>query len=362
MSVVDPKPGAMLLDRATIARMDADDLKVVVDVAKGNDKDRRDAQRTLHRGLDQGVFGLGRHLEIRLASEMRDGEWTGRADPPPESGSENERMNVRTLLSHEPRLGDNPALTPQPSLEAIVRLHYDRMFGEGQGAIMADMYLDRIRDAAGTTTEGDAAAPTGAATAPSGPSTKEGPIDPAIARAFVANLVRTAVIAERKPQTRLQIVRAIGAGARDGSIFDANAELCRHFSQGGLLGDEIEIVAFVQTLIDGNVLSAYGDGYVVKPNEAPKDAPRPDAAKPAPEAQKRAEEPAAAKPEPKKAAPAFSLGTLLSDIGIDLRVGNMDVVSSVEKASRTGNAAPLMAGIAGILLSAVANAENKKPD
>jgi len=362
MSVVHPGPGAMLLDRAAIARMNAEDLRVVMDAARGGGPDRADAQRTMRRGLDHGILALGPGMKVRLASEMLGGEWADEADRPPESASENENMNVRTLLSHEPRLGDNPSLTPQPSLEAIVRLHYDRLFGEGQGAIMADMYLDRIRDAAAATTEHVATVAAEPDTISPDPVAKSGTIDPSIAKAFVANLVRKAVIAERKPQTRVQIVRAISAGVHDGSIFEANGELCRHLSHGGLMGDYAGISSFVMGLVAEDILSAYGDGYVVKPNEAPKEAPKPETAKPAPEQPKPEETIAAPKPEPKKAAPAFSLGTLLSDIGVDLKVGNMDVISSVEKASRTGNAAPLMAGIAGILLSAVATADSKKTD
>jgi hypothetical protein len=370
MTIRKGVPGAMLLDTASIRAMDIDDLEAMKAVARSHGPDSLDAQRTLQRGLDNGTFVLGSGMKIRHASEMRDGKWIGDAVGPQDSESEKEKtMNVRSLLSHEPRLGDNPSLALQPSIETIVREHFDRMAGEGQGAILADMYLEKVREFA----IDSQSAPVAANSAPtSEPARETGPIDPGIAKAHVANMVRKAVIEKRNPQTGRQIVEMIVAAVRDGSIFKEKPELGRHFVHGGLIGEPADMAAFVALLASEGILTEWGNGYIAQSTEktAPRTEPSPQTAKPAPSAKTAPEaEAAAPKPEPEprpeakpKAQPSFSIATLLTEIGVDLKVGNLDIISGVEKASRTGNPAPLMAGLAGVLLSAVAKADDKKSD
>ena len=368
MTVRKPVEGAMLLDTPSIKAMDHEDLAFVLRIARSEHDDRRDAQRTVQRGLDNGAFVLGRGLEIMLAPKPDDRILIDDAEDVTASESENEKMNVRTLLGHEPRLGDSPTLTTQPSIEALVRAHYERLAGKGQGDILADMYLEKIREAsAGAQTETaqrtqDERVET--------PEALDGAIDAAIAKEFVANLVRRAVIQHRRPQTDHQIVALIVDGVRDGSVFDASPELRRSYANGGLMGDRDQATAFVITLVSDGHIESFGDGYVARAKEEPTkaspkaDAPRERAPDPKQETPRHDDpKPQAAKPEAPRSDPLFAgLGALLGEVGVDLKVGNVDIVSGVEKASRTGNVGPLVAGLAGVLLSAVATADSRKKD
>lgn len=359
----------MLLDTLSIRAMDHEDLAFVLRIARSEHSDRRDAQRTIHRGLDCGAFVLGRGLEIVLAPKMDDQTLIDDAEEITASESENESMNVRTLLAHEPRLGDNPALATQPSLEAIVREHYERIAGKDQGDILADMYLEKIREAASAPQTGqpDTVPPT----EPVAEGRLAGAIDAAVAKDFVTNMIRRAVIQERRPQTGPQIVELILTGVRDGSVFEASPELRRGYADGGLMGDRDQTNAFLMVLISEGHVEPFANGYVARAKpEAPK------AAASAPE-QPRAQAEAARTEAPKQEAPKqetprqeapridpifAGLGAILGEVGVDLKVGNVDIVSGVEKASRTGNVGPLVAGLAGAFLSAVATADSRKKD
>lgn len=368
MTVRKPVEGAMLLDTPSIKAMDHEDLAFVLRIARSEHDDRRDAQRTVQRGLDNGAFVLGRGLEIMLAPKPDNRILINDAEDVTASESENEKMNVRTLLGHEPRLGDSPTLTAQPSIEALVRAHYERLAGKGQGDILADMYLEKIREAAAD----ERAEPTRQTQSQQAeaPQMLDGTIDATIAKEFVANMVRRAVIQHRRPQTDHQIVALIVDGVRDGSVFEASPELRRSYANGGLIGDRDQANAFVISMISDGHIESIGEGYVARArNEATQPAPKAEAPKeagPQPKAEAPrgdAPKPEAPKPEAPRTDPLFAgLGALLGDIGVDLKVGNVDIVSGVEKASRTGNVGPLVAGLAGVLLTAVASADSRKKD
>lgn len=358
----------MLLDAASIRAMDEDDLAFVLRIAKSEHPDRRDAQRTIHRGLDHEAFVLGQGLKIILAPKRSDQALIDDAEHGTASESENESMNVRTLLAHEPRLGDNPALATQPSLETIVREHYERIAGKDQGDILADMYLEKIREAAvgEQTTQADPAPQK----EPVAQGRLAGVIDPAIAKDFVTNMIRRAVIQERRPQTGPQIVELILGGVQDGSVFKASPELRRSYADGGLMGDRDQTNAFLLLLISEGHVEPFANGYVAR---AKPEAPKAAATAEQPRAQAEAARPEAPKQEaPKQEAPReeapridpifAGLGAILGEVGVDLKVGNVDIVSGVEKASRTGNVGPLVAGLAGAFLSAVATADSRKKD
>lgn len=364
MTVRRPVEGAMLLDSPSIKAMGHEDLAFLLRVARSEHRDRRDAQRTVQRGLDNGAFVLGRGLEIILAPKMQDRALIDDAEDGTASESENESMNVRTLLAHEPRLGDNPALATQPSLETIVREHYERIAGKDQGDILADMYLEKIREAAsGTQTAQPDTVPQAE---PAAQGRLAGTIDASVAKDFVTNMIRRAVIQERRPQTGPQIVELILAGVRDGSVFDASPELRRSYADGGLMGDRDQTNAFLLLLISEGHVEPFANGYVARAKpETPKAAaaaaeqPRAQADAPRPEEPKQE----APREEASRVDPIFAgLGAILGEVGVDLKVGNVDIVSGVEKASRTGNVGPLVAGLAGAFLSAVATADSRKKD
>lgn len=58
-------------------------------------------------------------------------------------------MKIKELLALTPKLGDGELLTPQPSLEAMVREYYTRLVGAGEQAeILTGTYLRRIAEMA----------------------------------------------------------------------------------------------------------------------------------------------------------------------------------------------------------------------
>lgn len=76
-------------------------------------------------------------------------------------------MKIKDLLALTPKLGDGDLVTPQPSLESMVREHYTRLVGAGEQAeIFTAAYLGRIVEAA----DADVAAPTTRAEAPAEPA------------------------------------------------------------------------------------------------------------------------------------------------------------------------------------------------
>lgn len=76
-------------------------------------------------------------------------------------------MKIKDLLALTPKLGDGELLTPQPSLENMVREYYARLVGPGEQAeIFTAAYLARIVEAS----DADIAAPTTRAEAPADPA------------------------------------------------------------------------------------------------------------------------------------------------------------------------------------------------
>lgn len=142
---------SMLLGRAEIDRITRDRFEEILRVAttptRRGDQNRLDAQRTLHRGLDYGRFALDRRLRIVLREDL--GHASTDADA---SALHNQRKttdsmpNIDILLSATPKLSDGEYVVPQPSLEEMVREHYRRIDVSGDGSILADRYLERLRD------------------------------------------------------------------------------------------------------------------------------------------------------------------------------------------------------------------------
>jgi hypothetical protein len=125
------------------------------------------------------------------------------------------------------------------------------------------------------------------------------------------------------------------------------------------IGGRIVSDLYVQKLIEASKAETQSiPDDAAKPFEAPKDEPVREQAKPASEKP----EPAAEKPReaPKPERPkAPELSETLQKLGIDLKVGGVDFIGSIEKSASTGNPSQLLAAIGGVLLGAIAQSGAK---
>lgn len=86
-------------------------------------------------------------------------------------------MKIEDLLKINPRLGDGALLTPQPSIEQIVRDHYERLVGKGGDSdALTTAYLTAIVAARGIVAETQSEPAPQAEPAAAAP---EKPVDPA---------------------------------------------------------------------------------------------------------------------------------------------------------------------------------------
>ncbi len=274
-------------------------------------------------------------------------------------------MKLREILKHTPRLGDNPNLMQQPSLDEIVQHHYRMLFGTEQGAIIADMYLQRLHDFANAGSDAET-------TTADSPIEHRGPAAPASEGIvyqsiptdqrdrYVTNVVRLANIRKQRSIPLAHIVDAIEQNIGSGRVGEEQAELLRPIVHGGIVGDRDEIEAMVVAIIDRGdmIVPGVSTGYVASTRPAPRTAGA-ESVRPAASSDDRRDTPdeeIRASAEPAK--PAIDLASVAKAIDLNVKVGSFDLLSGIERANR-GDPMPLMAGVAGILMGAIANAGNR---
>lgn len=367
------------LARAAIMAIDRPTFDEVLRIARTGscwDPRRRDAQRTLHRGLDYGVFGLDRNLRIRLVSDMDEaGNYVGPESSGPTTMGNDLTMNATDFLEFAPKLSDGPIVTAQPSLKEIVHEHYRRNFGDEQGDAIARSYLERIVATYPGETAADAASPSEAAPrdasaeAPvmEAPAPAPAQADRSQLRAVVIAIVRhNHHISSGEPTSVPQLERYRRQWAADPRLANAHPVLVLNDEQGGFSLHE-ESSAYIgniaRRLAAEGLLDKEGSAFLPEGmlrvreaaaatasafHEQTADQPRTEAG---PEAVRPAQ------PDPME-----GLKGLFRGIGLDLKVGGVDVVKGVERTARTGNALPLVAGLATAVLAAAAAVEANRED
>lgn len=271
-------------------------------------------------------------------------------------------MDIEAILNHRPKLTDGPLVTPQPSIEDIVQEHYARLAGNVEGRELANAYLARIGEYAGSTT----AAPEPAAAQPSAPandvSGHRAAPDKTPARTLVRAMVDAAVRSSG-PVTRLQLQRDLQRWKQDERLVTIYPALAMTDAEGGLsIHDESQMSmrSILKGLVADKVLAYDGSRYTLAgaEGEAPRAAPRQEeSARPEQTAEAaRPEEPA--RPE---ADPFAGIREALKDVGIDMKVGDVDLSGGISRISKGGSAIPLMTGLAGVVIGAIAAAEARRP-
>jgi hypothetical protein len=261
------------------------------------------------------------------------------------------KMKTRQILELTPRFGESESIAPQPSLADIVREHYRRMFGDAQGDIIADMYVETVIGMAGSA-EGQATPPeTESAIRPTAPAEA----DTTAADRFVQ-----AMVAKHDDETveslhEKYLLRRIVAVRLSGRL---NGVLAAEFAAGGLPNGAAELDAQLKRMVERKMIARDG-GFVMTA--------RPSGTTPE-RASQTIESTAAAAgvpPEQKPARPeagsaAQGIDAVFKGLGLDMKIGGYDLGSGIETAAKSGSAIPLATGLAGAILGVIVAAEGNK--
>lgn len=271
-------------------------------------------------------------------------------------------MDIEAILNHRPKLTDGPLVTPQPSIEDIVQEHYARLAGNAEGRELASAYIARIDEYAGSSV----AAPEPAAAQPSAPavdvSGHRAAPDKTPARTLVRAMVDAAVRSSG-PATRLQLQRDLQRWRQDERLVSIYPALAMTDAEGGLsVHDESQMSmrSILKGLVADKVLAYDGSRYTLAgaQDEAHHAATgRDESARPEEAAD-------ASRPEERtqpEADPFAGIREALKDVGFDMKVGDVDLSGGISRISKGGSAIPLMTGLAGILIGAIATAESRRP-
>lgn len=271
------------------------------------------------------------------------------------------QMVIDEILAHGPKLTDGPLVTPQPSITDIVHQHYARIAGEVEGRQLADAYLERITERfAAAAPEAHApandTAPSAATAAP-----RSGAHAPAPDKTPARTLLHALVQASQKagvPATVIEVERARRRWAEDARLVAIYPALGLTDAEGGI-SDNVESPMSVRSLLRGLV----HDGFLVvdqgryavaagqrkagRTTSSEADAARPgegpaERTAPAPD-------------------PMAGIREVFRDVGIDLKIGDVDLIGGMRRVSEGGSAAPLLTGLAGVVIGAIAAAEARRP-
>jgi len=377
------------LSTAAIRQIDRETFDEVIRLATGGDhwnQTRRDAQRTIHRGLDCGMFGLDRNLKIRLQSDLDEYDnHIGQESSGPTTEGTNPEMNTSQILVIAPTLNDEPDAEVQPSLQDMVREHYTRRFGAAGGQI-ADNYIERLIEVMATDvqatpagTEADeapAAAPAEAsAAAPQSepvPTHRPSPTDhdrTPLRAVVMAIVTHNHGISSGERTSLSQMERYVRMWRTDERLLAIHPVLRLSDDRGGFSINEespLHIGSIARRLASEGLLDRDSAGYAPKGTLAEEDAAHAAAARaesaPKPEAAASSGPKAAEQPQPPQRDALDGLKDIFRTMGMDVKVGGVDLVKGVERTSRTGNALPLVASLATAVLAAAAASEMNRKD
>jgi hypothetical protein len=272
-------------------------------------------------------------------------------------------MDIEAILNHRPKLTDGPLITPQPSIEDIVQEHYARLAGDAEGRELANAYLARIAEHAGRSA--DEAAPA-TVHEPAAPANDVSGHRAAPDKTAARTLVRALVDASARsfgPATRLQLEREKLRWAADDRLVAIYPALALSDAEGGLSShdeSQMSMRSILRGLVSDKVLSYDGSRYAIagETPETPRaetrreEAPASDDAATAQPADEAAQAPAD---------PFAGLRDVFREVGLDMKVGDVDLSGGISRISKGGSAIPLMTGLAGVLIGAIATAEARRP-
>lgn len=272
-------------------------------------------------------------------------------------------MDIEAILNHRPKLTDGPLVTPQPSIEDIVQEHYARLAGDAEGRELANAYLARIGEHAA---RGQAETPRAADHEPAAPandvSGHRAAPDKTPARTLVRAMVDAAVRSSG-PVTRLQLQRELQRWMQDERLVAIYPALAMTDAEGGLSShdeSQMSMRSILKGLVADKVLAFDGSTYTLA--DPAMDGTRQEShrkERAAPE-QPAAEE-AAEEAVPEAVDPFAGIREVFREVGLDMKVGDVDLSGGISRISKGGSAIPLMTGLAGVLIGAIATAEARRP-
>ena len=364
---------------------------------------RRDAQRTLQRGLDCGTFGLDKNLKIRLRTDLDPNDNYVGAEASEHDNHKDDTMKLSTILAHTPALGDDADSDVQPSLQDMVREHYRRRFGSA-GDQIAEGYLTRLMEFAEADAESTGSRPAAEDVSPPAPATPERGMETdeaAIAtstgrpsptdhdrtplRAAVMAMVDFHGKMTSERVTIPQLEKLLRQWRNIPRVLHVHPVLAKTDAEGGFSEHDespLHIGAIARRLSNEGLIDKDAAGYAPKGTIADEQARRARSTEAGARAAYHAEptfeeireEPtrtteaqpkAAAAPEAPKAPvkdPLDGIRDLFKSVGIDVKVGSVDVVKGIQRTHRTGNALPLVTSLATAFLAAAAAAESNRPE
>lgn len=373
------------LSTAAIRSIDRRTFEEVMRLALAGDhwnRVRRDAQRTIHRGLDCGEFGLDRDLKIRMRIDLDErGNYIGPESTGTITQGTNPSMNTSQILVFGPTLSDEADAEVQPTLQAMVREYYTRRFGPA-GEQIADSYIDRLIDGIDALKEEDEPAvvapsiaePAVETARPVGHRPSPTDHDRTPLRSVVMAIVQHHHdMTHGERVTIPQLERLVRKWRDDARLVAVHPVLGRTDDQGGFsVNDEspLHVGAIARGLVSDQLLDRDSGGFAPKGTIAEEDrayerrrGTSADAASKQADQPKTEERPKAAEqPQPPQRDAFDGIKEVFRTMGMDLKVGGVDIVKGVERTSRTGNALPLVASIATAVLAAAAASEINRED
>jgi len=363
---------------------------------------RRDAQRTLQRGLDCGTFGLDRNLKIRLRTDLDPNDNYVGTEASEHDNHKDDTMKLSTILAHTPTLGDDADGDVQLSLQDMVREHYRRRFGAA-GDQIAEGYLTRLAEFAEAVT-GSAAADPATGDLPLPPATdaersagadgttisssasRPSPTDHdrTPLRAVVVAMVDFHSKTTNERITIPQMEKLLRQWRSIPRVVGVHPVLAKTDAEGGFSEHDespLHIGSIARRLSGEGLIDKDPKGYSPKGTLAEEEAQRARSTEAGARAAYHAEptfeevreqpakhaeeQPKAAAPEAPKAPvkdPLDGIRDLFKSVGIDVKVGSVDVVKGIQRTHRTGNALPLVTSLATAFLAAAAAAESNRPE
>lgn len=348
---------------------------------------RRDAQRTIHRGLDCGEFGLDRDLKIRMRIDLDErGNYIGPESTGTITQGTNPSMNTSQILVFGPTLSDEADAEVQPSLQDMVREHYKRRFG-ATGEQIAENYIDRLIDGIAALADKDDApvepetSSTAAAsgTADAAPEAGHRPSPTDHDRTPLRSVVMAIIqhhhdMSHGERVTIPQLERLVRRWRDDARLVAIHPVLIKTDDQGGFsVNDEspLHVGSIARGLVSDQLLDRDSRGFAPKGTiamedrdyEARRAAGATATAGNASDTGERAKPEEAPKaPETPRRDAMDGIKDVFKAIGIDMRVGGVDIVKGIERTSRTGNALPLVASLATAVIAAAAASEMNRED
>jgi hypothetical protein len=364
---------------------------------------RRDAQRTLQRGLDCGTFGLDRNLKIRLRTDLDPNDNYVGTEASEHDNHKDDTMKLSTILAHAPTLGDDADGDVQLSVQEMVREHYRRRFGAA-GDQIAEGYLTRLTEFAEAVAGSVASNPATGELSPPAPAAAERSVETDEA-AIASSASRPSPTDHDRTPLRAVVVAMIDFHAKTTNeritipqmekllrqwrgiprVVGVHPVLAKTDADGGFSEHDespLHIGSIARRLSGEGLIDKDAKGYAPKGTLAEEETQRArstegrartnDRAEPAfeemreqPTKPAEAQPKAAAAPETPKAPvrdPLDGIRDMLKTVGIDVKVGGVDLVKGVQRTHRTGNAMPLVTGLATAFLAAAAAAEANRPE